>query len=172
MTVERRSFEDRLFVRWPGAWAAFARAGELLPARSRVRRAIVRRALESGWSAFTRGDLDVVMVRYAPDCELEPPREWIAAGMRPTYAGHAGWREWAADWFDAWGRMELTSLEIVSAGNPVVALGRLHQRARESGVELDSIYGSVYWTERGLIVRELHFTDRDETIRAAERGLS
>jgi ketosteroid isomerase-like protein len=73
---------------------------------------------------------------------------------------------------DAWERMELTSLEILSAGNPVVVMGRLHQRACESGVELDSDYGSVYWTERGLIVRELHFTDRDETIRAAERGLS
>jgi ketosteroid isomerase-like protein len=172
MSIERRSFEDRMFVRWPGAWAALARAGELLPARSHLRRALVRRTLVTGWNAFARGDLDLLMVRYAPDCHLDPPPEWIAAGMRSSYTGHAGWREWAADWFDAWDRMDLTSLEIVSAGNPVVVLGQLHHRARESGVELDSPYGSVYWTVRGLIVRESHFIDRDETVRAAERGLS
>jgi ketosteroid isomerase-like protein len=81
--------------------------------------------------------------------------------------GHTGWREWAADWFEAWERMELTSLEIVEAGNPVVVLGQVHQRARESGIELDSPYGSVYWTERGLIVRESHFVDLDQTLCAA-----
>ena len=163
----RRPFEDRLFVRWPGAWAALARAVEFLPRRSRIRRALVRRTLTSGWEAFVRGDLDLILVRYGPDCYLEPPREWTAAGMRSSYSGHAGWREWAADWLEAWERMELTSLEIVDAGNPVVVLGRVHQRARESGIELDSPYGSIYWTERGLIVRESHFVDFDETLRAA-----
>jgi ketosteroid isomerase-like protein len=162
-----RPFEDRLFVRWPGAWAALARAGARLPPRSRLRRALVQRTLLSGWKAFVRGDLDLILVRYAPDCHLEPPREWTAAGMRSSYRGHAGWREWAADWFEAWERMELTSLEIVEAGNPVVVLGQVHQRARESGIELDSPYGSVYWAERGLIVRERHFVDLDETLRAA-----
>jgi uncharacterized protein len=163
----RRPFEDRLFARWPGAWAALGRAAELLPPRSRLRRALVRRTLVSGWEAFARGDLDLILVRYAPDCHLEPPPEWTAAGMRSSYRGHAGWREWAADWFEAWERMELTSLDIVDAGNPVVVLGQVHQRARESGIELDSPYGSVYWAERGLIVRESHFVDVDETLRAA-----
>ena len=81
--------------------------------------------------------------------------------------GPHGRREWAADWFEAWERMELTSLEIVDAGNPVVVLGQVHQRARESGIERDSPYGSIYWTERGLIVRESHFVDLNETLRAA-----
>jgi ketosteroid isomerase-like protein len=165
--MTNRPLEDRLFARWPGAWTTLARAGELLPPRSRLRRALVRRAVVSGWKALARGDLDLLMIRYAPDCHLEPPREWTAAGMRGSYKGHAGWREWAADWLDAWERMELTSLEIVDAGNPVVVLGEVHQRARESGVELDSPYGSVYWTERGLIVRECHFVDLDQTVRAA-----
>ena len=163
----RRPLDDRLFVRWPGAYAAFSRAAGLLPPRSRLRRALVRRTVLSGWEAFARGDLDVVLVRVAPDCHLEPPREWTAAGMRSSYRGHAGWRDWAADWLEAWERMELKSLEIVNAGNPVVVLGQVHQRARESGIELDSPYGSVYWTERGLIVRESHFVDLDETLRAA-----
>jgi ketosteroid isomerase-like protein len=168
--MSRRPLEDRFFVRRPGAWAALARTVDVLPPRSRLRRTLVRRTLVSGWKAFERGDLEVILVRYAPDCHLEPPPEWVAAGMRTSYEGHAGWREWAADWFDAWERMELTSLEVVDAGNPVVVLGQVHQRARGSGVELDTPYGSVYWTKRGLIVRESHFIDPDETLRAARIG--
>src|SRR5437773_2123792 len=88
----RRPFEDRLFVRFPVAWAALGWAVEFLPPRSRLRRALVRRTLLSGWEAFVRGDLDLILVRYAPDCYLEPPHEWTAAGMRSSYRGHAGWR--------------------------------------------------------------------------------
>jgi ketosteroid isomerase-like protein len=163
----RRPIEDRLFVRWPGAWAALARTVDRLPPQSRLRRVLVRRTVLSGWKAFVRGDLDLILVRYAPDCCLEPPPEWTAAGMRTVYRGHEGWREWAADWFEAWEHMKLTSLEIVDAGNPVVALGEVHQRARGSGIEFDSSYGSVYWAEGGLIVRESHFVDLNETLSAA-----
>jgi ketosteroid isomerase-like protein len=163
----RRSVDEQLAVRWPWAFAAAARAISLLPPRSRLRRALVRRTVLSGWEAWARADLDLLFVRYAPDVHLEPPREWTAAGMRSSYSGHAGWREWAADWREAWERMELTSLEVAYAGNPVVVLGHLHLRARESGIELDSPYGSVYWIERGLIVRESHFVDLDEALRAA-----
>ena len=163
----RRPFEDRLFVRWPGAWAALARGLEFLPPRSRIRRALVRRTLTSGWEAFVRGDLDLILVRYGPDCYLEPPREWTAAGMRSSYSGHAGWREWAADWLEAWERMELTSLEIVDAGNPVVVLGHFRLRARGSGIELDFRAAIAYWSERGLIVRQRDFANEDEALRAA-----
>jgi ketosteroid isomerase-like protein len=162
----RRSLDERLFVRWPGAFAAGARAVSHLPERSRLRRAVVRRTVKSGWAAWARGDLDLLFLRYAPDVRLEPPREWTAAGMRPFYEGHEGWREWAADWRGSWEEMELTSFEVASAGNPAVVLGHLRLRARGSGIALDSPYGSVYWTERGLIVRECHFVDLDEARRA------
>ena len=68
---------------------------------------------------------------------------------------------------DAWEQMEVRPLEIVDAGNPIVSLGHAHLRARGSGVEFDYPFGAVFWTEQGLIVRELHFSDWDEALRAA-----
>src|SRR5207248_10384688 len=50
----RRTLDERLFVRWPGAYAAFSRASLLLPPRSRLRRALLRRATLSGWAAWAR----------------------------------------------------------------------------------------------------------------------
>jgi ketosteroid isomerase-like protein len=163
----RRWLDDRFFVRWPGAFAALSRAASLLPPRSRLRRALVRRSVLSGWAAWTRDDLDLMLVRYACDFRLEPPREWVAAGMRSAYRGHAGLREWAADMREAWERIDALPEEIVDAGNPVVVLGHFRLRARGSGIELDTPVGVVFWNERGLTVRQPTFTDWDEALRAA-----
>src|SRR2546423_413042 len=108
----RRTLDERLIVRWPAVYAAFSRAVLLLPPRSRLRRSVLRRAALSGWAAWARGDLDLMLVRYAPDCDVEVLRELVAIGMRKVYHGHAGLREAAADWREAWERMDLRPQEI------------------------------------------------------------
>jgi ketosteroid isomerase-like protein len=164
----RRSFDERIFGRWPRAWAALSRASSRLPPRSRLRRAGLRRAALSGWSAWARGDLDLMLVRYAPDCQFEPPAEYVSAGMRNAYRGHAGAREQAADLRESWERMDITPCEIVDAGDRFVVLGQVHIRARRSRAEWDSEIGVAYWVERGLIVRECPFFDWDQALRAAD----
>ena len=162
----RRTLDERFFVRWPGAYAGFARALTRLPPRSRLRRALLRRTALSGWAAWDRGDLDLALVRYAPDYRFEPLHEIVAAGMRDSYHGHVGLREWAADMREAWERMDLFPQEIIDAGNPFVVLGHFHLRARGSGIEFDTPIGQVVWIERGLIVRD-HINNWDEALRVA-----
>jgi ketosteroid isomerase-like protein len=161
-------------VRWPGAWQRLSQALNHLPPRSRLRRALLRRAALSGWGAWVRGDLDLVLVRFAPDYHYDPPREWLIAGMPDVYRGHAGLRQWAADLHEAWEFLDHTPLEIVDAGNIVAFLCRIRLRARTSGIELESRLGQVLWTERGLIVRESDFGDWDEALRVVggRRNLS
>jgi ketosteroid isomerase-like protein len=163
----RRSLDERLSVRWPGVYTALARAFLHLPPRSRLRRALLRRQVLSGWAAWTRGDLDLMLVRYAPDYHFEPQREMVTAGMRSVYRGHAGFREAAADLRDAWERADLTPLELFDAGDVFVVLGHFQPRGGGSGIELDSPFGGVYSVERGLVVRERLFFDWDEALRAA-----
>jgi ketosteroid isomerase-like protein len=162
----RRSLDERLFVRWPVAYAALSRAVLRLPPRSLLRRALLRRTVLSGWGAWVRGDLDLMLVRYAPDYRFEPLHEIVAAGMRDSYHGHAGLREVVADWREAWERMDTFPQEIIDAGNPVVILGRLHLRARGSEIEFDTPVGQVLWIEQGLVVRD-HFNNWDEALRVA-----
>ena len=57
-------------VLFPGLWKRQARLFLGLSPRSRLRRALLRRAVVSGWAAFNRGDYELMLVRYAPDVEL------------------------------------------------------------------------------------------------------
>ena len=113
----RRSLDERLFVRWPRIYVAFARAFFLLPPRSRLRRALLRRQLLSGWSAWSRGDLNLMLVRYAPDYQSVFAPEFVTVGLSSSYRGHAGVREWTADLSEAWeqGRARKGSLVLFAA---------------------------------------------------------
>jgi ketosteroid isomerase-like protein len=126
----RRTLEDRLIVHWPRLYAALLRAFSFLPPRSRIRRALLQRATLSAWGAWARGDIDLTLVRLAPDFHIELQPEWVAAGMRSSYEGHAGVRERAADQHEVWQRMEFIPREIVDAGDVVVVLGSYQVRAR------------------------------------------
>jgi SnoaL-like domain len=162
----RRSLEERLFARWPGIYVAFARVFFLLPPRSRLRRAVLRRQVLSGWSAWSRGDLDLMLVRYARDCQSEPWPETVGSGLRSSYAGHEDYHEYLADLRESWEQIESTPLELLDAGDRFVVLGHFHIRGHGSGVELDSPLGQVVWVERGLVVRERMFSEWDGALRA------
>jgi hypothetical protein len=163
----RRSLDERLFVRWPAAYAPLSRTIMRLSPRSDVRRGLVSRGVLRGWGAWARLDLPVLLIRYARDCRLEPPSDLLAAGMRSSYEGHEGVRELAADWRDAWERMDVLPEEIFDAGDPIVVLGRSRVRARMTAIEFESPMASVFWSDRGLIVRQCDFTDWDAALSAA-----
>src|SRR3954452_3253982 len=134
----RRTLEERLIVRWPGAWRALSRAAQALRPRSRLRRALLRRSALSGWGAWVRGDLDLCLVRFSPDYRYHAPREWLIAGMPSVYRGHAGLRQWFGELREAWEILDHTPLEVVDAGDVVAFLCKIRLRARASGIELDS----------------------------------
>src|SRR3954452_15489964 len=124
----RRTLEERLIVRWPGAWRALSRAAQALRPRSRLRRALLRRNALSGWGAWVRGDLDLCLVRFSPNWHYNPPKEWLIAGMPEVYRGHAGLRQWAADLRDAWEFVDPTPLEAVDAGDVAAFLCKIRLR--------------------------------------------
>jgi ketosteroid isomerase-like protein len=162
---KRRTLDERIMVRWPGAYAALSRAVDRLPPRSRLRQTLLRRNALSGWGAWVRGDLDLCLVRFSPDWHYDAPQEWLIAGMPSVYRGHAGLREWFAELGEAWEIIDHTPLEVVDAGDVIAFLCRIRLRARASGIELDSRLGQVFWIERGLIVREHDFSDWGEALR-------
>jgi hypothetical protein len=67
----RRTLEDGVIVRWPSLYAALSRMVFSLPLQSRIRRALLQRATLSAWGAWARGDIDLTLVRLAPDFHIE-----------------------------------------------------------------------------------------------------
>jgi hypothetical protein len=62
-----RNLEERIIVRFPRTWRALsALVQRRLSPRSRVRRALLRRNVVSGWNASSRRDYELLLVRYAP----------------------------------------------------------------------------------------------------------
>jgi hypothetical protein len=149
---KRRTVDEQLLVRWPGLYLRLARAFERMSPRSKIRRYFLRRGVVSTWRAWSRGDLDLVLGRYAQDAELHAIPNMIATGMDRTYEGHAGIRRLAADWGEAWGEMSVAPLEVWDFG--------------EIGFEYD--VHSVVWWRRGLVVRHRDFTNREEALRAID----
>jgi hypothetical protein len=93
----RRSLEERIYVRWPSTYAVVARTVLRVPPRSQLRRALMCRAVLSGWSALSRGDLDLMLVRFAPQCQWENPPEFRGSGMLSVNRGDADIRAQVAD---------------------------------------------------------------------------
>ena len=80
--------------------------------------------MHSAWGAWSRGDLDLVLVRYAPDVVLDAMPNMIAAGMSRTYEGHEGIRRLSADSRDAWEKTGVPPVEVLDFGDCAFTYGR------------------------------------------------
>ena len=100
-----------------------ALAWRLLSPRSRLRRALLRRQLVSGWAAFNRRDFKLMLVRYAPDVEYEvdPGLQTLIGGG--AFVGHLGIRDGFAELAKDWDWWETEPLYMLDFGDRLVNLG-------------------------------------------------
>src|SRR5712692_10321285 len=71
----RRRVEERLGLRFPRALAFVAQMVLRLPQRSRLRQALVRRAVRLSFEATNRGDYEAVFMLYHPEVEMREAKE-------------------------------------------------------------------------------------------------
>ena len=109
----RRTLEERLMVRWPGAYAALSRADQPLVAAIAPAACVAapQRAVGLG-SLGARGSRSLSRALCARR-HYDAPQEWLIAGMPSVYRGHAGLREWFAELREAWKYLDHTPLELV-----------------------------------------------------------
>ena len=165
-----RTVEERLAVRMP--W--FAQLGMGLIARlsptSRLRQALLRRAVQDGFEASNRGDLDVVVRGYHPDVELQQPPgvgDYGELGFEPTYRGHAGYREFQAHWLSAWDEVRLEPHELIDLGDRFLVLFQGTVRGQASGASVTQSMAALYtFHPTGKIIREQRYLDHAEALEA------
>ena len=160
-----RSLEERLFVRFPSLyrWPA-ALSSRLLSPRSRPRRLLLRRAIVSGWQATSRGDFELVRVRYAGDAEFEFDPDFEAIGLTGPFQGPEA-REQTFQ--EEWERWEAVPVTVIDLGDRAVVLGTLRLTGKASGVELERKVAQVLTSRDGLAVHDKVFLSWDKGLRAA-----
>jgi ketosteroid isomerase-like protein len=116
----------------------------------------VSRAFE----AYVRGDLDEVLAGLDADVVYKPAQE---APVHGRDAVRASWERWEADWDE----VEMTSEEIIDAGDHVIQAILFRGRGRGSGIEVEGRFFQVYTVRDGTIVRWEEFSERSEALAAA-----
>jgi ketosteroid isomerase-like protein len=155
-------------VRFPGAFRWEAALGfRFLSPRSRLRRTLLSRALVSGWAASSRGDFQLMLVRYAPDVEITWDPGFEALGVTGPFHGHDGVLEMIRRIEEAWVGWVLKPAAVVDLGDRVLALGTMRLPGRVSGLELESEIAQLAVPRGGHIVQQRDFLSWDDGLRAA-----
>ena len=163
-----RTFDQRLFLRFPRLVDPYARLLGRLSPTSRLRRAAVGRAVRLGLEAWNRRDLDAFQLGRQPDYEYYPARELVEAGLaEPCYRGPAGYRDQLSRWFESWGTdARIEKAELIDLGDQLVSLADVSTRGKASGVPHTQQYGWIFTVEDGKVREQHEYLDHAEALEA------
>ena len=118
----RRSLDQTLFVRMPGAARALLRVSWLwlrrLSPRSRLRRALLRTFVRRALEALNRGDLEVFSIVVHPEIEsVNTPQVVALGGLVAGSHGRETWVEGQRRWLADWGELRYEPNEILDLGD-------------------------------------------------------
>jgi hypothetical protein len=166
---QRRSLDERIFVRFPGLVRVLASAWSRLPPQSRLRRAFLSHVMGRGFAAANRRDFDVVVLSFDPEFEFHiadsPAARFLPPDLLGVHRGPEGYRR-------VW-EMGLEALdykiyceEIIDLGDRLFVVGRQVGRGKSSGISLDLPLYQLYTLRRGLPIRQVDFSDANEALEA------
>jgi ketosteroid isomerase-like protein len=152
----KRTIDAAIWVRFPGAFRALASFTSRLPRRSRLRQAILRRAILQAQGAWVRGDFELGLIGYAPDAVLTvEARPGARLDFEPSYRGRDEVRAFVQTYQDAFGDQSYEPKWLVDLGENVFAMLLHHSaRGRGSGVEVEQVSAHRLHLRNGLVARE------------------
>ncbi len=169
-----RTLDQRLAVRFPWFLDLWSQLIARLPPTSRLRRALLSRAVEIGLDAYNRGDLEVVLLAFHRDVEFEQPPEFGdhgEFGFEQSYRGRESFRKFTADWLSGWDEFRIEPKELIDLGHRFLVLGELATRGKGSGVSVSQSMAVLHTLDdHGKVVREQRYFDHAEALEAV--GLS
>jgi uncharacterized protein len=114
-----------------------------------------------GFEAYVAGNLDEALAYLDP--EIVYKQATAAGWVRGRDAVRAAWERWESSWED----IEMTSEEMIDAGDCVIHAIFFRGRGRGSGIEVVGRFFQVYTVRDGKTVRWEEFADRSEALEAA-----
>jgi hypothetical protein len=167
---ERRTLEERFFVRFPGLYRLTAPLLTGFPVGSRRRRWLVTRLIRRAYAAGNRRDFEVILVGNHPEHEYRPSRDLMPPDLEPVFRGKDGYLQLWRYWQDAFEDIRWDPEEILDFGERILV--GTHQAGHGSGSGLgvsESVF-QLFTLRRGLVFRQEDFLDRAEALEAATTG--
>jgi ketosteroid isomerase-like protein len=118
--------------------------------------------IRESYEALNQGRFDWVADNVPPDFELVPIPGF---GLSGTFVGPEGVSQFYAQLAEAWEAVQTDVEEVVDLGDRVVVLGRIHNRGRGSGIEVDAVAAHLWTVEDGVPMRVELIGDREEALR-------
>jgi ketosteroid isomerase-like protein len=166
--TQRRSLDDRLYVRVPALYRLLADAFSRVPSRSRLRRSIAARRVQRAYAAANRRDFDLVLVGWDSASEYRPSADLLPPDVEPVFHGHDGMRQLWRYWLDAFEDIRWDPEEMLDfGGEQVLVTTQQSGRGSASGASVSEPVFQLFTLRRGLVVRQEDFLDRSTALEAA-----
>ena len=163
----RRRLEERLGLRFPGVLTLLNRLVWRLPPRSRLREAVLRRAVQLGLEASNRGDFEAAFALYDSQVKLITEPRLTELGFDRVYRGREERVRFQQRWAAEWGDFQFAPEELVDLGDGrVFVSGRILGSGLSSGAGFDSDWAVLFVVYAGRVIREQFFFSRAEALEA------
>jgi ketosteroid isomerase-like protein len=165
-----RTLEQRIGSRWPALYHLIGTPVMRLPRGSRLRRALLERAVRAGYEAWNRDDMEAARSFADPGVEVYVAQEVdLPVGLDDVYHGLDGYCRGMEEWAEAWRNWRVEVEDVVEvAQDKFLVAGHHFGEGRASGVKLEQWSAALYTMRRGKIVRvDMFFlADRDSVSEA------
>jgi ketosteroid isomerase-like protein len=164
---QRRSLDERLFVRFPALFRAFGDVWMRRPPQSRLRRLLLTRLVQRGYAAGNRRDFEVMITGLDPGIEYHAPPEGLAPDLDAVMYGREGYIQVWRYWLDAFEDIRFEPEELLDLGDRVLLTAQLKGRGSGSGVTVSQPMFQLVKFRDGLAVWQKDFQDRAKALEAA-----
>ena len=168
---QRRTLDERLRVRFPAFFRACSNAILRLPPRSRLRQAVLARAIIRAYAAANRRDFELIFIGNDPRAyEYRPSTDLLPPDFDTVYHGHQGYLDFWQRWLDAFPDIRWDPEEIIDLGEKTLVTTSQSGHGSASGLSVSEQVFQLFTFRRGLVIRQEDFLDRSKAHEAA--GLS
>ena len=167
---QRRSLDQRLFVRFPALYRLLADGFLRLPLRSRFRRVMLAGFMARIYAAANRRDFEVVLLGWHPESEYRPSTELMPPDLEPVFQGHEGYLRLWRYWLDAFEDIRWDPEEMLDFGAKLLVTTKQRGHGSGSGVSVSEPVFQLLHSDEAWLSGRTDFLDRSEALEAV--GLS
>ena len=164
---QRRSLDERLFLRFPTLYRLFTERVLRLPVRSRLRRLMLTRSVGRAYAARNRRDFEVMLLGLDPGIEYHPRNDLVPLDVDRVFYGRDDYRTLLRAIVEAFDDMRFEPEEVLDFGDTLLGTSVLRGTGSGSGVPVSVQLFQVARLRRGLVIWQRDFGDRSEALEAA-----